>query len=605
MKKVFFLTLMIFATNAVTIAQKSDSSYLKDLDTKIEEAGKKLDSTACNTTPLKCDDKAKTEKQRLINEYHELINERKAAMTNTQRTAKPLGDQIADNILLAAFVFGIPTVLLGFFVLVLVKKSRGNSSTDSHGSASWATDKELESWNFIQTAKNIKPGEFVLGINNQEENEIVVLSELVAARHCGVLGPSGTGKSRKIFMPNLFFLRNKVSMFVHDTSEELWQKTSGYWDNTVRFAPHNPEGSHYFNWIPLCTSNNVLETLIYAETIVTNGGQANSKDKFWDRTATALLAGVFAHAATTDTPTPAFVYDLIANLSLDNLQGVLSQSSANLAREEALKINDADEKTKKNIMSGLRSCLDFMRDDRIKRFTSGTIEGANFAKMREENVAIFWCLPDTLAEVLRPLTCLAIRVMLTQLKETEGNNCYLLLDEFDTLGRIPKFEADITLLRKRKVLIAAGIQSLSQLENNYGRESAKIIIEGLQSITILSGLKGQIAEEISKWLGEFTFAEATISKTDKFMEKSSTTVGERKHARRLLTADEVRRLSEDVVVVISTNKKPFTKKAFWFDKEVDAKAVTQRETRIITQPVIQAVITKRKTPPPSLNDFIS
>lgn len=622
MRKTVAISTILMCAAGTVQGQTVGSEQAAKIQTQIETVEKQIKANPCFSptgTSKFCQHKDNIKFESLQTQKRKLEDEKRATQTKTsaQTTAPPrepgfLAGGTTSNFV-GAMIFLIVTAAAALIVILwlLLRNRQTTGYSDSHGSAAWASDAELNEWQFIQKAAEVEPGELAIARHNDKTKEIIVLPELIAARHNGVVGPSGTGKSRKIFLPNLFFLANKVSMFVHDTSGELWKLTSGYWTSVARFAPHEPEQSRCLNWVPLCGDQNALETLIYAETIVTNGDSNHSKDKFWDRTATALLAGVFAHAATTETPTPAFAYDLITNLELEELERVLIGSPSRFAREEGMKIKRADDKTRKNILSGLSSCLDFMRDERIRRFTSGTTKAPDFTQMRRENIAAFWCIPDTLAEVLRPLTCLAVRVMMSQLKETDGNHCYLMLDEFDTLGRIPKFESDITLLRKRKVIIVAGVQLLSQLTKNYGRESAEIILEGLQSIVVLSGLKGKIAKEISEWLGEFTLIEDSVSVSNNhgLLQGGSTSTSERKHARRLMTADELRRIDDNEVLILTTNKKPFLKPSFWFNQPTQPHRIEVKAVKAIAQGIVKesadaerTAQPKKKTPPPKFPD---
>jgi type IV secretory pathway TraG/TraD family ATPase VirD4 len=612
MKYFLIVTIMILLFGGTSDAQnQSTTDKISQIQVQIINVDNQLKSNPCYSptgASKLCDETDNNKFQALQLQKSQLEKDRKAEENKLTVNSKKSQErteptEVAGLIFYLAVIGILGGIPLVFIIWLMLRKPNTTSFSDSHGSAAWSTDIELKEEGFIQETDSLEAGQFVVAIQT-EEKESVILPQMIAARHVGVVGASGTGKSRKIFMPNIFFLRNKASVFIHDTSGELWETTSGHWTKAIKFAPHQPNQSQFFNWIPLCTDENALETLIYAETIVTNGGEAQSKDKFWDRTATALLAGIFAHTATTETPTPAFAYDLTASLQIEELEQILINSPSKLAREEGIKIKRAEDRTRKNILTGLSSCLDFMRDERVRKFTSGTTTAMDFRAMRQDSVAIYWCIPDTLAEVLRPLTCLAIRVMMNQLKETPGNYCYLMLDEFDTLGRVPKFEADITLLRKQKVIIVAGVQSLAQLEKNYDREGAKIILEGLQSIVILSGLKDEIAERVSKWLGEFTVIENSVSTSSKFMEGSSTTVGEKKHARRLMTADEVRRIDDSVAVIISTNKKPFLKTAYWYDGIVEPHQSKYKEAKTITQKVTPPANNTIREPPPDFPDFI-
>ena len=85
----------------------------------------------------------------------------------------------------------------------------------------------------------------------------------------------------------------------------------------------------------------------------------------------------------------------------------------------------------------------------------------------------------------------------------------------DELGTMPAF--DILPLfsagRSRKLTLVPIIQSLAQLEKNYGREGAEIIQDNVQD-TIFGGFapNSQTAEVLSKALGSRTVMSGYISK---------------------------------------------------------------------------------------------
>lgn len=572
MKKLHFLLFFILSicttyqfAEAQTIAEKR----LEELEQKIETTDKQFQNTLCNRIPLKCDPKARAEYYKFSNELQELRNEKTLVFAQIQQerrnkldeasTMKWLEKQGISPILL----LGIP-IIIGWIIWAIIKKATTKKHPNSHGSADWATDKELKLKGFIKSEAN--SGNLVIGI--QEDKNLVVLPKEFNFKHTAIVGGSGTGKSRFFFMPNLFYLKNKVSVFVHDTKSELWETTSGHWTNALRLAPYDPDNSISFNWIPYCTDENSLLTIDLAETIVSNGNESKSSDSFWEDSEIALLAGIFSHVATTDCPTPAYAYDIITTLNLDQLIEVMRNSKSKFANEQANFVEDAPDKIKQAILTGVRRTLIWLRDEKVRRFTSSTTEKADLDILRRQQIAIYWCLPQTYGERLRPLTCLALKLLMFQLRQSKGESVYLLLDEFDALGKIPRFESDLTLLRSEQVAIVASIQSIAQLAKNYGKESAQVIFDNLQTKITLHGLEYETAERISKNLGEFTLIEDSISTSSSFLDKPSTTTSERKHARRLLTADEIRRLDEKLALTITGNIKPFVKTKILFDLDI-------------------------------------
>jgi type IV secretion system protein VirD4 len=282
----------------------------------------------------------------------------------------------------------------------------------------------------------------------------------------------------------------------------------------------------------------------------------------------------------------------------------MRSSKSRFANEQANLVEDAPDRVKQAILTGVRRTLTWLRDEKVRRFTSATTEKANLDVLRTQKIAIYWCLPQTYGERLRPLTCLALKLLMFQLRQIKGENVYLLLDEFDALGRIPRFESDLTLLRSEKVAVITGIQSHAQLAKNYGREAAQVIFDGLQTKITLHALEYETAERISKNLGEFTLIENSVSTSRSFMDAPSTTVAERKHARRLMTADEIRRLDESLALTITSNIKPFIKSKILFNSDV-APIVVNQCGNAKTRPVTRGNTEKKKSEPmPEFPDLI-
>src|SRR5277367_2365218 len=83
---------------------------------------------------------------------------------------------------------------------VLAESELENDPSDAYGSARWSSLKDLESAGYIDTKKNVRrlllgplvPGKINLEISAQDTE-----------MHAVVCGPTGTGKTSSIFIPNL------------------------------------------------------------------------------------------------------------------------------------------------------------------------------------------------------------------------------------------------------------------------------------------------------------------------------------------------------------------------------------------------------------------
>ncbi|WP_298924537.1 type IV secretion system DNA-binding domain-containing protein [uncultured Ramlibacter sp.] len=81
---------------------------------------------------------------------------------------------------------------------------------------------------------------------------------------------------------------------------------------------------------------------------------------------------------------------------------------------------------------------------------------------------------------------------------------WLVLDELAALGKLDGLEAALTLGRKHGLAIIAGVQSTSQLDRLYGRDSATVLRSCFRNLAVLAIAKGDptTADELSRALGE-------------------------------------------------------------------------------------------------------
>jgi type IV secretion system protein VirD4 len=123
----------------------------------------------------------------------------------------------------------------------------------------------------------------------------------------------------------------------------------------------------------------------------------------------------------------------------------------------------------------------------------------------------------------------------------------------DELGTMPPF--DILPLfsagRSRRLTLVPIIQSLAQLQKNYGKEGAEILCDNCQD-TIFGGFapQSQTADVLSKAMGSRTVLSGSINRGK---EKSSSL---QMMERPLLTADELKTMPKGDFVVMKTGVRP-------------------------------------------------
>ncbi len=457
------------------------------------------------------------------------------------------------------FAFIAITASAVYVIFKIKARKKKLPESTAHGSASFATTQELINYSWLYQLKTeaqpiAQAGGFLLSRTNfkdfkRQERFSIELSREETCQMVLILGPTGTGKSRCFYLPNLRFTRGQ-SFVCTDPKGELHNHTASF-HNALKFAPRE-ETTHCFNWIPLCGTNAHIANLLARSVVTANGA---SKESFWDDAETNFLAALFSHAATFPTPTPAAAYDFLTTFEQEDLIEHLLNSPSKIARQFTRLFQQASENVRGNTAIGLGSKLSWLMDDSVRKFTSSSTKVFDFSQIREHATGIYWILSETDVAVLKPLTSLFFTYVLWSIKQKDGLPITLYLDELANIGHIPNLEVEITVLRGRNISIVAGLQSFSQLAKVYGHHAETIFRDNFLTKIYLHGLDAETAEKCSKSLGEFTHQEETTSYSLSDSGKSETRSLSR-NQRRLMTGDEIRRLAKDQFIIVSGNNKP-------------------------------------------------
>ena len=174
-------------------------------------------------------------------------------------------------------------------------------------------------------------------------------------------------------------------------------------------------------------------------------------------------------------------------------------------------------------------------------------KSAIFVIMPEENPNTFFLISLIIQQLYREILAVA--------DENGGklkNRCIFFCDEFGTLPKIESAEMMFSASRSRRLQIVPIIQSFAQLEKNYGKEGAEIIVDNTQ-LTISGGFapNSTSADQISKALGSRTVLSGTVSKGKEQSSQSLQMI-----ERPLMTADELRNLPKGEFIVMKTAHHP-------------------------------------------------
>ena len=147
------------------------------------------------------------------------------------------------------------------------------------------------------------------------------------------------------------------------------------------------------------------------------------------------------------------------------------------------------------------------------------------------------------------------REMLAYADEHGGrleNKVIMFLDEIGTIPKIESAEMMFSASRSRNISIVAIIQSLAQLEKNYGKEGASIITDNCQD-TLFGGFapNSETAKVMSENLGYKTVLSGSISKG-----KSDPSQSLQMIQRPLMTVDELKAMEKGNFILMKTGAHP-------------------------------------------------
>jgi type IV secretion system protein VirD4 len=440
---------------------------------------------------------------------------------------------------------------------------RSSNELDHHGTAGFAHVHEIKKLTTQFKAGDIKVGQV---------KDLVVLKQLVnlpkelALKHTLIVGPTGAGKSRSFFLPNCHDAGNS-SFVATDPKSELWEETAYNNIKPIRFAPTDPDNSAPFNFVAYCKDIDYAESIAGA---IVNAAAVTGDSKFWAEAEEGLVTGLLLHIAHSEMPTAAHLHNLVTS-GVEAVSKALEESEIKATRALSMSFVEAPDPNKKSIIQGLSGKLSWMNNPKVRRFTSSDTNAFNFGQLREKPYQVYWCLEQDDVVKLQTLSTIFFSCIITQLlKQKKGKvPVNLFFDEFANIGKIKNFENHITLLRGQGIAVNAGLQDISQLETTYSHAPATTILNNFNNKLLLAGMQGKTVEIFAGQLGNYTHVSNTESFSESggfFNKKVTKSTGVDKHARPLMTPDELRRLGDEEIILISTNLRPVRMKRLFFTR---------------------------------------
>ena len=510
----------------------------------------------------------------------------------------------------AAIMGGIFIVISSMSYLFSLRQIRNKTTGNGqHGTARWASKREIH-----KTYKVI-PFEPQNWRNNEEtrptEQGIVVGCESKGGKtkalvdsgdvHCMMIGAAGVGKTAFWLYPNIeYACASGMSFMTTDTKGDIMrnygsiaEKYYGYRISVIDLR--NPMRSHGNNllhlvnkYMDLYASTGELQykakaekyAKIISKTIILSGmegGNFGQNAYFYDAaegllTASILLVSEFCNPKERHIVS---VFKIIQELlspgkgrNRNQFQALMEKLPADhKAKWFAGAALNTAEQSMASVMSTALSRLNAFLDSELETILCNDTEidaerfcknkSAIFIIMPEEDNSKYFMVSLLIQQLYREILAVA--------DENGGklkNRVVFYCDEFGTLPKIESAEMMFSASRSRRVSIVPIIQSFAQLEKNYGKEGAEIIIDNTQ-LTVFGGFapNSESAQTLSKSLGSRTILSGSVSQSKNDPSRSLQMM-----ERPLMTPDELKALQKGTFIVTKTGFYPMKVKLKLFFK---------------------------------------
>ncbi len=477
-----------------------------------------------------------------------------------------------------------------------------------HGTARFASKQEIkntykhvpfqpELW---RRGESLPTEQGVILGSKGEKNAVTALVDTDDV-HILMIGASGVGKTAFFLYPNMeYACASGMSFLALDTKGDLArnygsiaQNYYGYNVSVIDLRnPSRSDGNNLLTlmnrYMDICRKepNNLAARAkaekyakILAKTIVNPEGDASTygQNAFFYDAAEGLLTAVILLLAEYLPPTEENPQEQRHIISVFKLvQDLLEPSKVKGKSQFQLLMNklpgdhkarwfagaalNSAEQAMASVMSTVLSRLNAFLDSELEQVLcfDSAIDAETFAN---EKSAIFLILPeeDQTKNFMAGLMIQNLSRELFSVADENGgklkNRVVLFCDE---LGTMPPF--DILPLfsagRSRRLTLVPIIQSLAQLEKNYGREGSEIVQDNCQD-TIFGGFapNSQTAEVLSKAMGSRTVMSGSISRG-----KNDPSQSLQMMERPLMTPDELKSIPKGSFVVMKTGTHPMRTK---------------------------------------------
>jgi type IV secretion system protein VirD4 len=467
--------------------------------------------------------------------------------------------------------------------------------SDLHGSARWATTRDLSAARLIDPRRSVR--ELLRGISvrlrilrpapRRAGIYLGVWRRASYIRDCGpahvlVFAPTRSGKGVGIVIPTL--LSWPHSVLIHDLKGENWALTAGARKRMgqlcLKFAPASADsdGARYnpLAEVRLGTPNEIRDVRNIVQMIIDPDGKG--LPDHWSREGSAFLTGIILdqlyagrdktlsglEARLCDPRQPIddtmqqimrAEHDPSGSQSWTDSRGIATRTHPIIARAMRSML-DKSPNERSGVISEVKGFLELYRDPVIAANTAVSDFRITDLMNHERPVSLYIVVPLAHKNSLKPVIRLMLGQILHRLTEhLEFRNgravtgyrrrLLLMIDEFPSLGRLDVFAESLSLVAGYGIKACLIAQDLSQIHAAYGHDEA--ITSNCHTRVAFAPNRIETARLLSQMTGE-----TTVRHAHRTVSSSGASVSEPEVARPLITPDEAMRLGSNEALIFTS-----------------------------------------------------
>ena len=471
-----------------------------------------------------------------------------------------------------------------------------NRNRHSSGTARWATTRELKKLGLITE----EPDGVILGqskdakgvITGSDSFRIKRFGSLISdnsAYHAIVVGATGSGKGVGVIMPTL--LTWKESVMIVDPKGESYGYTAGYrstFSEVFYFDPTMTAEEAKERHIKPCHINPLDFIPRTADAMAEIGNMClaihpnQSKDPYWDKMPRMMLEMLIGHnllkgkkksipeaaSLIMTTEKYATIFENILNSyeedqfpESDPLSGVAKMVQSNAALFFNMATNQNDEQLVTHI-STVKGDLGIYTNPASAEILSYSDFSLDDIMDGEKPISIYMCIPVKQIERIMPMFKLIYSLILKSFlgrDQKHKHKLLMLLDEFSQFKKFETIAEQIPFVRSYGIKIMAFIQSISQLDDYYGQNGAKALMDNFQLKVYLRATSPETTEYFERQLGKETLLmkKTSFSHNRKSQGVESYSESTSEQGRSLLTAEEILNLPLYEMIIFRPGMYPY------------------------------------------------